>query len=131
MHQVLLLLAVEQPDLDRCDGLALGEVDEVVGVSISVVDITRRKQAEQALVESEDHYRNAVELSPQVPWTADPNGMILDTSKRWESLTGLTKEESLGTQVIEGLQAEGTRTKLTIPAGAQGNDRPLVARRRN
>ena len=39
---------------------------------------------------------------------------------------GKVKEESLGTQVIEGLQAEGTRTKLTIPAGAQGNDRPLV-----
>jgi PAS domain S-box-containing protein len=46
---------------------ARDEVDEVIGVSLSLVDITRRKQVEEALVESEDHYRHTVELSPQVP----------------------------------------------------------------
>jgi PAS domain S-box-containing protein len=85
---------------------ARDEVDEVVGVSISVVDITRRKQAEQALVESEDHYRNAVELNPQVPWTAEPDGMILDTSQRWETLTGLTKQESLGKGWVRALHPD-------------------------
>jgi hypothetical protein len=34
--------------------------------------------------------------------------------------------ESLGTQTIEGLAAEGTRTTITIPAGQFGNDRPIV-----
>ncbi|MGH9596609.1 MAG: sensor domain-containing phosphodiesterase, partial [Edaphobacter sp.] len=82
------------------------EADEVVGVSVSVVDITLRKQAEQALAESEDHYRNAVELNPQVPWTAEPDGMILDTSKRWETLTGLTREESLGKGWVRALHSE-------------------------
>ncbi len=72
---------------------ARDEVDEVIGVSISVVDITRRKQAEQALVESEDHYRHTVELNPQVPWTADASGMILDVSPRCEELTGISSEE--------------------------------------
>lgn len=76
---------------------ARDEVDEVIGVSVSVVDITRRKKAEEALAESEDHYRHAVELNPQIPWTAEPNGMILDASLRWERLTGLTKEETRGT----------------------------------
>jgi hypothetical protein len=35
------------------------------------------------------------------------------------------KKESLGTQTIEGVPADGTRTTLTIPAGAMGNERPI------
>ncbi len=85
---------------------ARDEAEEVIGVSVSVVDITRRKNAEQALAESEDHYRHTVELNPQVPWTADPEGMILDASQRWESLTGLTIQESLGTGWIRALHPD-------------------------
>lgn len=33
--------------------------------------------------------------------------------------------ESLGKQTIEGVEAEGTRTTVTIPAGAIGNERPI------
>jgi TonB family protein len=33
--------------------------------------------------------------------------------------------ESLGKQVIEGVEAEGTRSTITIPAGAVGNERPI------
>lgn len=35
------------------------------------------------------------------------------------------KTESLGTQVIEGVSAEGKRVTRTIPAGQIGNERPL------
>ena len=33
--------------------------------------------------------------------------------------------EDLGTQVIEGVEANGQRTTRTIPAGAEGNDQPI------
>lgn len=33
---------------------------------------------------------------------------------------------SLGTQMVNGVSAEGTRTTRTIPAGAIGNDKPIV-----
>lgn len=33
--------------------------------------------------------------------------------------------EDLGTQVIEGLEAKGERVTMTVPEGAEGNDRPL------
>ncbi len=35
------------------------------------------------------------------------------------------KVEQLGTQLIEGVQAEGTRTTVTIPAGQIGNERDI------
>jgi len=38
---------------------------------------------------------------------------------------GLLKKESLGTQTINGVLAEGTRTTRTIPAGQIGNEKPL------
>jgi hypothetical protein len=34
--------------------------------------------------------------------------------------------ESLGTQTIEGVVAEGTRTTMVYPVGAVGNDRPIT-----
>ncbi len=36
-----------------------------------------------------------------------------------------TKTESLGKQMIEGVEAEGTRTTTTIPAGKIGNERDI------
>src|SRR5207247_7159550 len=35
------------------------------------------------------------------------------------------KVDQLGWKLIEGLQAEGSRTTITIPAGQIGNDRPI------
>lgn len=35
------------------------------------------------------------------------------------------RTEKLGMQTIEGVEAEGTRTVTTIPAGAVGNERPI------
>ena len=35
------------------------------------------------------------------------------------------KKEELGKQIIEGVEAEGTRTTVTIPAGEIGNERPI------
>jgi hypothetical protein len=33
--------------------------------------------------------------------------------------------QQLGTKVVEGVQADGTRTTLTIPAGQIGNENPI------
>jgi len=104
---------------------ARDEVDEVIGVSISVVDITRRKQAEEALAESEDHYRHAVELNPQIPWTAEPDGIVLDTTQRWETLTGLTKEESLGKGWIRALHPDDRLPTLKAWEEAVRTGHPL------
>jgi hypothetical protein len=46
-------------------------------------------------------------------------------TKRGEASRNNVKTESLGRQNIEGVDADGTRTTITIPAGQIGNDRPI------
>jgi PAS domain S-box-containing protein len=82
------------------------EVGEVVGVAVAVVDITERESADAALRESEDHHRYAVELNPQIPWTADSEGLVIEASPQWTVLTGLTMAESLGWGWAKALHPE-------------------------
>ena len=46
-------------------------------------------------------------------------------AQQQEEAAGLLKTESFGTQTIDGVVAEGTRTTHTIPAGQIGNEKPL------
>src|SRR2546428_6831103 len=49
----------------------------------------------------------------------------LDALKLGKLDAGQRKTESLGTQTIEGVTAEGARSTLTIPAGEIGNTLPI------
>lgn len=66
-------------------------------VIASIIDITDIRRAEGALRESEAHYRHSVELNPQVPWTADAQGLVSEAGPRWEELTGRSVEQGKGT----------------------------------
>jgi hypothetical protein len=58
-----------------------------------------------------------------VPPMAGPHVMIFNKSTA--AAPNPPTVEQLGTKVVEGVQAEGTRTTITIPAGQIGNDKPL------
>jgi PAS domain S-box-containing protein len=73
---------------------ALDEAGEVVGVSIATLDITERTRTDEALKQSEAHYRSMVELNPQVLWIMDPQGRNLDVSPRWDRQSGLMMPKS-------------------------------------
>lgn len=62
-----------------------------------------RAESEQRLRDSEDHYRHAVELNPQVSWTASPDGQLNRVSRRWQDWTGTT---GLGDTWAEGLHPD-------------------------
>ena len=64
------------------------DAGHIHGISVALLDITARKKAEHALLESEENWRYTVELTPHIPWTADAFGEITFISPRWNTMTG-------------------------------------------
>ncbi|MCU1336301.1 MAG: hypothetical protein JWO19_1882 [Bryobacterales bacterium] len=59
-----------------------------------------------------------------VPGDVNPQ-VTISTAGRFTAGPGEVKTEQLGNMYIESVQAQGTRTTTTIPAGDIGNDRPI------
>ena len=65
---------------------------------------------------------NTLKVMPKAGTPGDAHVVM----RRMEDEGGNVQRESLGTQTIEGVSAEGTRITKTIAAGAVGNDKPIV-----
>ena len=72
-------------------------------------------ESEKALAEDKARQGNSVAITNQ-----GPDG-------RGYSFIKPGTEESLGSQVVNGVMADGTRVTTTIPAGDFGNDRPITS----
>lgn len=69
-----------------------GEVVKWVGMNI---DISAQREAEAKLAESQEDYRHAVELNPQMRWSATAEGKLLAVNDRWCEFLGKTRDEAL------------------------------------
>jgi PAS domain S-box-containing protein len=58
--------------------------------AILFTNISDRKRAEIALQQSEERYRYLVQSIPQLVWTANAAGILIDLNQRWSDYTGLT-----------------------------------------
>jgi len=66
------------------------------------------------------------EAKPIPEKAARPDGPVrVEKSAGNQADDGRRKKENLGKQVIEGVEAEGSRTTITIPAGEIGNVLPI------
>jgi len=85
---------------------ARDEAGEIIGISVAVMDITDRRQVEEALHDGEDHHRHMVDLIPQMPWVMDADGRNLEVSAAWAEITGQTVEQALGPGWMAALHPE-------------------------
>ena len=79
-----------------------------LGLRSSIRDISKRKQVEQALRESETRFRAIAESSPDAIITTDSTGKILYWNKAAETIYGYKAKEIVG-KSIELLRPEGKR----------------------
>ena len=86
------------------------------------IDISDRKQAQEALRESEEQFRTLANGIPQLCWMADADGWIYWYNQRWYEYTGTTSDEmeGWGWQSVhdpEALPAVLERWKASIATG--------------
>ncbi|NRP21915.1 putative signaling protein [Ensifer adhaerens] len=88
----------------RCRAeLATAPAEQVVVTTL--LDVTAQRRAEADLQASQQHYRALIELHPQVPWTADPSGEVLEMGPRWK-ITGFDPTDALGTRWAQAMHPD-------------------------
>jgi len=73
------------------------------------VDRMERETLGRALARTEHHYVNAVELAPYLVLGLDGKGTIVLFNREAEKVTGLARDEVLGTTFAETMLLDGTR----------------------
>ena len=72
---------------------------KIIGTQGVIRDVTENKLAEQRLRESEENYRNIVELAPDGIICVNTKGVVNSCNSAFSLLTGYSKEEILGKHV--------------------------------
>lgn len=107
---------------------AWDESDEVIGVSIAVMDITARKQAEDALEslrQRDAHQHHMAEFLRPVPWIMDAEGNSVQVSSLWVPATkmSVTKMRNLGW--MEALHPDDLAPTMKTMRDALRTGRPI------
>jgi PAS domain S-box-containing protein len=79
---------------------------EVTGVALIAVDVTERRNSEEAVRRSEERYRSLVEAGAQVVWVTTPTGQIAEDSPEWRWITGQTVAEYLGNGWLDAVHPD-------------------------
>ena len=78
--------------------VSIGEKTYLVGMGI---DITDRKKADEALVESEDQLKASLENAPDGVYMNDHKGNFLYVNRKCEEISGYQREEVIGKNFLE------------------------------
>ena len=72
----------------------LNALKESVGILVYANDVTEQVSAREILQTSEEKFKRLAEMSPQIIWTAKPDGSVDYFNERWYEFTGYDKDLS-------------------------------------
>ena len=75
-------------------------IDMIPGTTLSIaslIDITERKQAEEAIIRSENKLNTIIDSSPIPQFVIDKNHQVIHWNRALENLTGILSEKVIGT----------------------------------
>lgn len=79
-----------------------------------MVDITERKEAEEALRKSEEKYRSVVDNAREVIFQTDAQGLWTFLNPAWTEITGFPVEESIGTNFLDYVHPDDRQRNLDM-----------------
>jgi len=103
---------------------AWDEADEVVGISISLLDVTPHRPAE-APVQGADPTTEEAEVNPEMPWVMDAEGNDLQVSARWVQTTPLGKDRTRNLQWLEALHVDDLEPTIRAMKHALTTGEPI------
>jgi PAS domain S-box-containing protein len=104
---------------------AFDEADEVIGISIAVLDVTDQKRHELALGEREAHQEHMLQRNNQTPWIMDADGDTVEVSALWVRNTTLGKERVRHLEWLEALHPEDLEPAIRTIRAALRSGKPV------
>jgi PAS domain S-box-containing protein len=111
------LIASYQPAWD--------EADEVIGVSISLLDVTEHRVFEEEGFRGGDMTEFIFEVNPEVPWVMDSEGNNLHVSSRWVQATPLGKDRTRNLRWLEALHGDDLDATIKVMKHALRTGTPI------
>ena len=86
--------------------------DQIQGVVITLVEITRLKNAQLAARNSEENFRALVTTSAQMVWTTAADGNVTEDSPSWRAFTGQSFEQFCGSGWVDAIHPDDREATL-------------------